>query len=209
MEHPRRLVAIVPPESPVAEIIRATPPDAECAVGMDIIGYFDGSLRAGKIVCTTWPNDSSTYIAVSSDGSRLTVSVDEVLDLHERFVSIPGVTPVRVSIQDRHLGWHFDANEGDVTRILKRSAFPDSVVVEYVDAEERSAVGVSVAQKYLDETHIGICFGKQVIGGQVVYLVIFDDGVVKGMSYRVMKRAVERFWTGYSAGTHVPIRAVL
>lgn len=167
------LCAVVPPESLVVEVVRVTPPDAECAVGMDILG----ASRAGKIVCTTWPNDSSTYIAVFSDGGRLNVTVDQALALHQRFLSAPDVVPMRVSIMDRRLGWQFDANEGDMKRILRRSVFPGSVVVEYVDAEDKSPVGVSVAQCYDDKMHIGICFGKQAIGGQVVYLVIFDDGV--------------------------------
>lgn len=209
MEHPHRVehepTAIVTPESLAAEIVRVTPPDAGCAVGMDILGYS----RVGKIVCTTWPNDSSTYIAVFSDGGRLNVTVDQALALHQRFLSTPDVAPIRVSIMDKHLGWQFEANEGDMTRTLKRSAFPGSAVVEYVDSDARSPVGVSVAQGYDDKMHIGICFGKQAIGGQVVYLVIFDDGSCKGMSYGVMKKAAARFWKGYSVGRHVPIRAVL
>lgn len=208
MEHPRIVehepTAIVPPESLVSEIVRMTPPDAEYAMGMDILVDSGGTLRVGKVVCTTW-EDCSTYIAVFSDGGRQTLTVDEALVLHNRWLATPDVTPIRVSIVDKHLGWQFEANEEDMRRTLERSAFPDSVVVEYAETENRSPVGVSVAQKYRDQMHIGICFGKQVIGGQLIYLVIFDDGVVKAMSYRVMKRAVERF----AVGRYVPIVAVL
>ena len=202
--------AIVPPESLVVEVVRATPPDAACAIGMSLLASVDGVVLVGKAVSTTWEADSQVYVAVFVGGRKVSMGLDAVLAFHQRFVTAnPRVAPMKIAIQDKMLGWHFEANEGDVGRILRRSAFPGSAVVEYVDAHDKSPVGVSVAQSYEDEMHIGICFGKQSILGQLVYLVIFDDGVCKGMSYRVMKRAAERFWCGYMLGMHVPIMAVL
>lgn len=176
---------------------------------MNILGYSGGTIRVGKIVSTTWPNVSSTYIAVFADGGTQTMSVQDAVHRSMWFLTTPGVTPIRVVIRDKAFGRHFEANEGDITRIRKRSEFPGAPVVEYVDADHRGAVGVSVAQNYLDKMHIGISFGKHVIHGQVVYLVIFDDGACRGMSYKVITKAAETFLTGYTCGTYVPIMAML
>ena len=202
--------AVVPPESLVVEVVRVTPPDAECAIGMCLLAIVGGAVLVGKVVSTTWEADSQVYIVVFSNGRNVSMLLHEVLAFHQRFAAAnPQVAPIRIAIQDKVLGWQFEANEGDMKDILRRSAFPGSAVVGYVDADVRSAVGVSVAQSYDDRMHIGICFGKQVMLGQLVYLVIFDDGECKGMSYGFMKRAAERFWRGYSVGGCVSIRAVL
>ena len=198
-------IAVVRPESTVVEVVRATPPDAEYPVGMDILG----DSLVGKVVCATWPNDSQTYMAVFSDDSKLRVTGDQALILHQRFLSASGVVPIRVAVVDKHLGWQFDPNDGDMINILQHSASPGSVVVEFTDTDDRSPIGVSVVQAYDNETHVGICFGKEIIDGQTVYLVVFDDGVCKCMSHGVLQRAAESFWHGYSMLVYVPIMAVL
>lgn len=197
---------VVPAESHVIEIGHVTPPDADCPIGMDLLGSIDGVCLAGKIVSTTWPDDSQTYIAVFADGSRFTMTADEALVLHARFVYTRGTRPIRVVIEDR--GYKLDEfapNEDDLLEIWGRGDVAPCLFVWYRDIEARSPVSLSVAKEFPRGTRIGMCFGKHRIRGVLVFLVAFDDGTVEGMTAAELIGAALRFYHG----GYVPIRVVL
>ena len=190
----------------MVEIGHVTPPDVECPIGMDIMGYIDGVYRTGKVVSSACPDDSQTYIAVFDDGSRFTMTVDEALVLHERFVNTPGTIPIRVVIEDRGFQVdEFPPNTDKLYEISDRGSSP-CLFVWYRDIDPKSSVSLSVAKEYPDKTaRVGMCFGNHNFGGVLMYLVAFDDGTVEGMVLEELIDAVLRFYYG----GYVPIRVVL
>ena len=172
---------------------------------MDIMGYIDGVYRTGKVVSSSWPDDSQMYIAVFDDGSRHMITVAQALDLHEMFVNTPGTIPIRIVIEDRGFQANEVPPETDKLWEISDSGSSPCLFVWYRDIEPRSSVSLSVAKDYPDGARVGLCFGKHKFEGSLVYLIAFEGDYIEGMILEELIDAALRFYRG----GYVPIRVVL